>query len=670
MAYRQHGLSRTLPKNFTFYSAGTEEPRTPERASIHVDGPPPPPRHSSCRLRRSRIRSGTDLFAQAEYDRTTLTANPSDIPLPSIELPPSHDASLAQSYPGSIAKDDRFLAPPRDRMALKTPPAQIRGSPSEPTDGWPSWDSQAIGQSLQRPGSACSQASDSSISSCETLASRRSVGGSCTSAESDSYDPFFYLEIPPKQMAEKPSVATADHKRTNRGFPKKERWTPDMDNHLWNTYQLYIQDPTITPFKMTPGSIPPLGVTHRVAREAKRSWERKRYRLARPFTSSVHQPQQPQSGETTPTPRTESPKTAWPKTEASTRRRLKLLCKRKFSIAPHYQRLMQSRSPTPFLDLFSRPSHEEHPLDSPGNSSTTYATRDLGVSLVSSSVPGPLSQLAVEEHSPQNTAYDWPPSQAVPCAPQASCARPLAKTTQLDAEHPGSIPRLGSPFTYHTWGPTNSRKRTSRHTPRTRRETIHVTGSRLCSPPREVLPATDDSNIVYSVPRPTEVSSDHETQDHLETLMRDGKLSDVGNRRLRIRSRGATTSSITPQNLDQLFSPPSSASRNEETTPVEKALPNPLLNLSGENLKRLGSPFKVDASKRHEGRRIRHVPSLSDPFASGLLPQVRPVNRGAPPKDQQNMTGALPYDPTEKGISDAERIRRQILNMSYSRRQC
>ncbi|GFF48529.1 hypothetical protein CNMCM6936_001598 [Aspergillus lentulus] len=671
MAYRQHGLSRTLPKNFTFYSAGTEEPRTPERASIHVDGPPPPPRHSSCRLRRSRIRSGTDLFAQAEYDRTTLTANPSDIPLPSIELPPSHDASIAQSYPGSIAKDDRFLAPPRDRMALKTPPAQIRGSPSEPNDGWSSWDSQAIGQSLQRPGSACSQASDSSISSCETLSSRRSVGGSCTSAESDSYDPFFYLEIPPKQMAEKPSVPTANHKRTNRGFPKRERWTLDMDNHLWNTYQLYIQDPTITPFKMTPGSIPPLGVTHRVAREAKRSWERKRYRLARPFTSSIHQPQQPQSGETTPTPRTESPKTTWPKTEASTRRRLKLLCKRKFSIAPHYQRLMQSRSPTPFLDLFSRPSHEEHPLDSPGNSSTTYATRDLGVSLVSSSVPGPLSQLAAEHHSPQTTAYDWPPSQAVPCAPQTSCARPIAKTTQLHAEHPGSTPRLGSPFTYHTWGPTNSRKRTSRHTPRTRRETIHVTGSRLCSPPRtEVLPATDDSNIVYSVPRPAEVSSDHETEDHLETLIRDGKLSDIGNRRLRIRNRGATTSSITPQNLDQFFSPPSSASRNEETTPVEKALPNPLLDLSGENLKRLGSPFKVDASKRHEGRRIRHVPSLSDPFASGLLPQIRPVNRGAPSKDQQNMTCALPYDPTEKGISDAERIRRQILNMSYSRRQC
>ncbi|KAH3001569.1 hypothetical protein KXV73_001872, partial [Aspergillus fumigatus] len=152
MAHRQQGLSRTLPKNFTFNSTGTEEPRTPEHASIHVDGPPPPPRHSSCRLRRSRIRSGTDLVAQVEYDRTTLTANPSDIPLPSIELPPSYDASIAQSYPGSIAKDDRFLAPPRDRMALKTPPAQIRGSPSELTDGWPSWDSQAIGQSLQRPG--------------------------------------------------------------------------------------------------------------------------------------------------------------------------------------------------------------------------------------------------------------------------------------------------------------------------------------------------------------------------------------------------------------------------------------------------------------------------------------------------------------------------------------
>jgi hypothetical protein len=165
------------------------------------------------------------------------------------------------------------------------------------------------------------------------------------------------------------------------------------------------------------------------------------------------------------------------------------------------------------------------------------------------------------------------------------------------------------------------------------------------------------------------VSSDQETEEHLETLIREGKLADIGNRRVRIRNRGATTSSITPRNLDQLFSPPSSASRNEESTPVEKTLPNPLLNFSGDNLKRLGSPFKVDAYKRHEGRRIRHAPSLSDPFASGLLPQITPVNRGASPKNQQNVTGALPYDPTEKGISDAERIRRQILNMSYSRQQ-
>ncbi|EAW06562.1 uncharacterized protein ACLA_082530 [Aspergillus clavatus NRRL 1] len=667
MAYRQQGLSRTLPKDFTFYSASAEEPRTPERTSIHVDGPPPPPHHSSCRLRRLRVRSGTDLFAQAQYDLTTFDFHPSDIPLPSIEIPSSREAPLAQSFPESLMRDDRFLAPPRNRMALKTPPAQIRGSPFDEPSAWSSWDHQTIGETIQRPGSAWSQASDSSVSSIETFASRRSLGGSCTSAESDHHDPFFYLEIPPKQALEQTPRMTVNDGKKPRNVSRKDRWTLDMDNHLWNTYQLYIQAPTITPFKMTPGSIPPLGVTHRVAREAKKSWDKKRYRLTRPFQSSLHQPQQLRSGESTPTPRTESPKAAWPKSEASTRRRLKLLCKRKFSIAPHYQRLMQSRSPTPPLDLFSHHSNEVPQIESPGGSSTTYATRDLGVSLVASSVPGPLSQLAMEHASPPTTTREW--TQSVHYEPQSHRAEPLART-HVHLEDPASVPRLGSPFTYHTWGPNVSKKSVHWHTPRARRETIHVTGSRLRPPPQvEALSATNDTPIIQIAQQSSELSDEQETQRHLESLVRDGKLTDIGHRRVRIRSRGATTSAITPQNLDQLFSPPSSASRNEETASVEKSAPNPLLNLSGENIKRLGSPFKVDgASKRPESRRfIRHAPSLSDPFASGPLPRARPVNRDVSSKDQQDMRGALPYDPTERGISDAERIRRQILNMSYSR---
>ncbi|KJJ32512.1 hypothetical protein AFLA70_291g001411 [Aspergillus flavus AF70] len=650
MTHRRQGLSRTLPKDFTFPSIG--EPRTPERNSIQLDVPPPPPRHSSCRLRRSRVRSGTDVFAQAEYDHKIFHPNPSDIPLPSIEFSSSHDATDFQACPSIPTSNDRFLAPPRDRVALKTPPAQIRAAPVDQTTGdWSTEDPQTIGEAIERPGSACS---DSSVSSIETFASRRSVGGSCTSMESDSFDPFF-LEIQPKHVESTPVPKC----RRNKA-PTRERWTRDMDNHLWNTYQIYLQDPTITPFKMTPGSIPPLGVTHRVAREAKKTWERMRCRFTKQLPSAS---QQFASGNSTPTPKTDTPKNVWPRSEASTRRRLKYLCKRKFCIAPHYQRLMMSRSPTPALDMISHSSRESSQAEVPTSSSAVYATRDLGISLVSSSVPGPLTQLAMEE-PPSNNSGEWF-SQPVPCNAPHGAVDPFANRP-FSFDEREMAPRLGSPFTYHTWGPNNSRKRAQRHTPRARRETIHVTGSRLRSPPRmDLFTNADNRNIARDSMATAESPSDEETRQNLEELFRQGKLNDIGQRRVRIRNRGATMSSVSSGGLDQLFSPPSSSSRNDESQREEKPAPH-LRNLSGEAIKRLGSPFKIDPPRRagdSPARFIRHAPSRSEPFARGLLSQARKTTQVG----GQGTSNTLPYDPTEPGLSDAERIRRQILNMSYSR---
>ncbi|GAB1195074.1 hypothetical protein APSETT444_004328 [Aspergillus pseudonomiae] len=580
MSHRRQGLSRTLPKDFTFPSIG--EPRTPERNSIQLDVPPPPPRHSSCRLRRSRVRSGTDVFAQAEYDRKLFHPNPSDIPLPSIEFSSSHDATDIQSCLPIPTSNDRFLAPPRDRVALKTPPAQIRAAPvDQSTEDWSTDDPQTIGETIERPGSACS---DSSVSSIETFSSRRSMGGSCTSMESDSFDPFF-LEIQPKHVESTPVPKFRRNKP-----PTRERWTRDMDNHLWNTYQIYLQDPTITPFKMTPGSIPPLGVTHRVAREAK-------------------------------------------------------------------------KTPTPALDMVSRSSRESSQAEASTSSSAVYATRDLGISLVSSSVPGPLTQLAMEE-PPNSNSGEWF-SQPVPCNVPHGAVDPFANRP-FSFDEREMAPRLGSPFTYHTWGPNNSRKRVQRHTPRARRETIHVTGSRLRSPPRmDLFSNADNHHVARDSMAAVESPSDQETRQNLEELFRQGKLNDIGQRRVRIRNRGATMSSVNSGGLDQLFSPPSSSSRNDESHREEKPAPH-LRNLSGEAIKRLGSPFKIDPLKRagdSPARFIRHAPSRSEPFARGLLPQARQTAQVG----GQGTSNTLPYDPTEPGLSDAERIRRQILNMSYSR---
>ncbi|KAL2810843.1 hypothetical protein BJX63DRAFT_303191 [Aspergillus granulosus] len=668
MADRQHGLSRTLPKDFTYPSIGQGEPRTPERASLQLDAPPPPPRHSCSRLRRFRVRSGTDLFAQANYDFSTYNPTSPDVPLPSIEFPPTRDVAAVQFETVAAPADDHLLAPPRARIDLKTPPAQIRPNPIEAdsASSWSAWNLQAAGDALQRPSSACSNASDSSVSSIETFSSRRSVGGSCTSTESDNYDPFFHIEITPKQTAELAPRPTISQPRSRNPTKAKARWTFEMDNHLWNIYQLYIQDPTITPFKMTPGSIPPLGVTHRVAREAKRSWERKGARLDKQFPSADALPR---SGDSTPTAKDNAPRPSWPKSESSTRRRLKLLCKKKFSIAPHYQRMMQSRSPTPFLDLFSRPSDAPPRAETSVNTSAVYATRDLGVSLVSSSIPGPLAQLAAPEPMPEPSTELPMPELQVPGSPRSDLGTSLP-TKASSFDETGMVPRLGSPFSYHTWGPNNLRKRHLRHTPRARRETIHVTGSRLRSPARmDPLPNMVNSNTPSSSAAPKS-PTEQETRRNLEELFRQGKLHDIGHRRVRIRNRGATMSAVTPNGLDQLFSPPSSSSRNEETPSVEKPILNPLLNLGGESIKRLGSPFKMEGLRRTgpTGRISRHAPSLSDPFASGGPPQFRSMPNPVSSRSQASTTTVLPYDPTEEGISDAERIRRQILNMPYSRR--
>lgn len=658
MAYRQQGLSRTLPKNFTFPSTrALEEPRTPHRASIHLDVPPSPPRPANCRSRRTRIRSGPDVFAQTDSDLSSWNSTHSDIPLPSIEIPSSDDNVVSSCAATGPTSNDRFLAPPRDCTAFKTPPAQIRVTPTEfnNTGAWSStWDQQqASGEEIQRPSSSCSHASNSSISSVETFASRHSVEGSCTSTESDLHDPFFYLELPPKPALEAPPLPKQNvASRRRRGISAKDRWSVAMDSHLWNTYQLYIQDPTITPFKMTPGSIPPLGVTHRVAREAKKTWDRKAFKFSCKFPFGLGQSQQ-HDGSSTPTPKTNrnTTKPGWPKSEASTRRRLKLLCRRKFSIAPHYQRLMMSKSPAP-LESSSPESSED-----PGAKSAAF-TRDLGVSLVSSSVPEPLSQLAAEE-PPQNTWFNEPVYG--PGSPkEKTTAADLVAKRSLGLDRPGMAPRLGSPFTYHTWGPERSRRQNHRHSPIGRRETIHVTGSRLRSPPRMDLFSSMNNNSNKSQGS-SQGTSESDTYSHLEEFARQGKLNDQGNRRVRIRNRGATTSAVNSCAIHQLFSPPSSSSRNE-TTPRENPTSHHRRNLSGDSIKRLGSPFKMDAAaprrpQTSSGKStIRHAPSSSEshgqfkPFLSPSQGQVE-----------------LPFDATEQGISNAEHIRRQILNMPYSR---
>src|SRR6266496_67297 len=116
MAHRQPGLSRTLPKDFTFYPVGPDGPRTPERPAVEPKIPPPP-HHASCRFQRRRI----DIFPDLENDRDSFC--PPDVPLPSIEFPrTSQPWHLSSPEPTS---SDRLQVPLGDRLVPKTPPAQI-----------------------------------------------------------------------------------------------------------------------------------------------------------------------------------------------------------------------------------------------------------------------------------------------------------------------------------------------------------------------------------------------------------------------------------------------------------------------------------------------------------------------------------------------------------------
>ncbi|KAJ5375299.1 hypothetical protein N7517_007305 [Penicillium concentricum] len=637
MAQRQ--LSRTLPKNFTF-SLGDNEPKTPERPSTTMNVPPPP-RHSisSGRLPRVRARAGTNVCARMDMDMFQFHG--SDVPLPSIEVPqPTTDleAPLFRDF----ANDEGYLAPlAREGILRRHLRRSVTPGPND----------------IKRPDSACSTLSNSSVESIETFASRPSVG-SFTSVESDLFDSYFPLEMSKEPEIESPS---RPQKQSVNVKVSKKSWTRDMDTHLWNTYQIYLQDPTMTPFKMTPGSIPPLGVTSRVARRAKKTWGQKSSRIV----ESISMKSVESKGISTPKAVDEEVQPGWPKSDSKTRRRLKMLCRRKFSISPHYQRIMQSRTPEPITEMFGPPT-DTRVKDFADNSA--YTTRDLGISLVASE-PTPLSQ--VTQDLPLTT--DWF-NNPVP----AHVEPPVAKTPSqhLRTGSAPSIPRLGSPFVYSTWGPGGSSRQI--HDLNARRGTVHVPGyrARRNTYLDQSVPDTDD--VFASVSREQKNPSDQEVERRLEDYVRDNKFQDMGHGRVRVRNRGATTSAVNPRDMDQLFSPPSSLNSGpiepEETTPVLKPPINPLLDL-GENIKRLGSPFRIEGGfKRREApkRVTRQAPALSDPFLSGGPSHTRRDDSTSPmqvsPAQVHNkVPGPLPYNASEDGLSDAERIRRQILNMPFTR---
>jgi len=700
-APRRPHLSITLPWNFAPLSLdGRAEPKTPDQTFSELKLPPPVPHHSTARIRRPRIKVdnfqtrnnalpptlfASDIPIPSSGEPMASEFSWSDVPLPSIEVSSGgHVRPLYQRGSTDPSPSERLRLPAyRGPQQLpRTPPAQTKTPTAELRQS--AWD-------MHRSTSQGSIRSDSSLSSSGTFTTRpTSFDGSATSPDVDSHDPFS-----PSKVHIIPDTPSRKSKklRLNPLLPKGNvQWSIEMDNHLFNVYQMYLADPTVTPFKTVPGSIPPTGVCHRVARRAKETWPRAS-RISRPIVRryklrNVLDARSVGVREKTPELndflKTDSSghdgRGAWP-SESATRRRLKQLCRDKFTISAHYQRLRESRSPSPFHEQFlRRPSSRlsratSRPLGESETSTTTYATRELGISLVASDATAPLAQLVTGDSSPPTQRMsddDWfnTPVNASSSAAASTDSMnmsppptgPASVETAADKlSVASSIPRLASPFTYSTWnGPSRSNGQHRRQISQNQFDTVHATGSRLLSPFKlepDVSLNVNKRRAQHNLEDELSLSGSNignrESSPNLDVPIANAfeqkpdpgpelvftGTGDLNQRRIRLRNRGATLGAVSNrEQFERLFAPPTAPTPTlgdpDAVLPPVPSLPASLMALAtatattshpsrlappdvDSSQKRLGSPFELDPNKRsHRLKSPRHVPSLSDPFIS------------------------------------------------------
>lgn len=672
-AQRKPQMSITLPRNFAPLGLdGGCDPKTPDQ-TFAEPVLPAAPHHSTLRVRRPRINMSnfqsrnnalpSTLFAseipipssvQATHTSLELPSDPmsSDDPLPSIELPPTFGRPLFQHSATEPSPSERLRLPNLEELMPRTPPAQTSSTPTELKRNI--WD-------MRRTDSEYSFCSDSSISSVETITTRpTSFDGSFASPDFEQMDPFS-----PSKVNIIPDTPTRRSKKikTETSRSKDEvNFSIEMDNHLFNVYQMYLADPSVTPFKTLPGTAPPTGVCHRVARRAKETWP-KASRISKPI---VQRYKLRNVFETRGIPRSKTPepydflktdnrgeRDAWP-SESATRRRLKKLCREKFTITAHYQRLRESRSPSPFHDQFQkRPSARltrsvSHQLPNQ-TSATSYATRELGISLVASGATAPLAQLVTgDSPQPEQQSDEWF-NTPITTSDQMSTSPPsglgIHSETQIDSNKlsvANSIPRLASPFAYSTWnGPSRVHRR---HISQNQFDTMHATGSRLLSPfqpEQDVSSKVNKRRALHNLedelsPRGSslglELDSAQTSDQPAQELIFTGN-GDLSHRRIRLRSRGATLGAVNNrEQIQRLFSPPSLQTPATDVPSVPALSPS-LTTLGSSShstgigslappevdasQKRLGSPFEPDPNKRsYRAHAPRHIASLSDPFTS------------------------------------------------------
>lgn len=642
-------LSITLPRNFTFHYTEGEEPKTPER-EIPITVPQSPRPSNPYRFKR-RSRPGVNSIFQDNKD----PISSSDIPIPTIETPIVVEPTRPVVQQRATEPAEGYLAPfaTRPFMTLpRTPVLQQRRLAL--ADGWNASIHQDLGDSITRPMSTCSLLSDSSDDSNGSLTSYPAGDGSCTSPESDVPDPFKFASIRKSKAKQWATLARNDESIQSGLSTKQVRvnWTPEMDKHLWSIYHVYLQDPTVTPFKMLPGTAPPLGVCHRVAREAKRSWRGTKTGLRTPSVmisppnmadhvkaaaTFDRRPDSPdtiradRSGSNTPTGLATVKAPLWPKSSSSTRRRLRHLCKCKPTIAPHYQRLLQSRSPSPFSSssrVQSRSQSRLSEVSSPFEaSSSSFNTREIQLSLTTSTATsmqphGPLAQLGFGNAARSQPQQEWFNEPPVPWAsPTAIPSDVIDVEVGGNEETKLAPPPLGSPFGYHTWGPSRSRQRIRPSTSRIQSSDASTLGPSLRSPVRfsDTFPYPQKRRARYPLEDELSPGGSSMQQSVLDDLFG----SPAEGRHRRVRSRGFSLGDVnTPNPLASLFTPPHSRdgmAGDPDATPTSLSSGPAEPRTPIRPVRRLGSPFHLVPATPSRGS-SRHLATMSlgghEPFTS------------------------------------------------------
>lgn len=662
-------------------SAAFSSPRTPEpfdRSSSPLQPGPP-------RIRIKRRRPG---FNTAD-DLPVRPASAAHIP--SIELSESAQAP-APAEPLRQPDESRLspiLGPVHLRLVTPPPRTPIAGSqPSLYDNG--DWYSRvkfvAGAADISRPTSAFSQLSDSSSSYSSFSSTDTMTTDTCPTPDVER-KASFNVDMPlASPLHFKPSRPHKAHKKAG-----EVRWTQEMDEHLWLTYMNYLSDPTVTPFKTLPGTAPPLGVCHRVSHAARKTWKGRRSRLG-----TVHEDGTPhfvslegtmRDGSAVPIARegTQTPVATalpWPK-ESSTRKRLRLLCKHKPSLSPHYQRLMQSRSPSPFESSSSRKASS--PATAKPRSSSPFSTRDLNFNLMTSTASsmqpsGPLARLSAERSSSDATIADAP--QVLQQDQRAAMVHQKSQSLQhdsgfamaLDSPVRVSGRRLASPFVEAppAAGPRRNTTTSSsyfpppfpRPTPSLPVEPA-VTAASSSPPPlhhprplsnsmkrraqyplgEEYLPAALLASLAQDGDEPAEVDPVARAE-VLHSLFRDPEAA-PGKRR--VRSRGFSLGAMRGHNgaasasgpsaaepsrhISNLFTPPSSENQPQPPPPLfGNPAAGPSFDNNGTSLRttatrQRAAPYQIPSpSPSSPAPRASHPPSAFQPFSAhfgGTLAQRR-----------------------------------------------